>query len=160
MKTVKSLLNCLVICLGASAASQSSSLAEPCGLNFSPNPSPASVTIEAYWQINDSYTSPDNLALFRDTVTTGNSTVPAGTYLGWCIDLSNSIANGPDAYSVLMYSSCDPNLDAELMNLKSITSSTTNLVERPIGIFKPPFLILLADRFHRIPIFIPSAIRL
>jgi uncharacterized repeat protein (TIGR01451 family) len=117
MKTVKSLLNCLVICLGASAASQSSSLAEPCGLNFSPNPSPASVTIEAYWQINDSYTSPDNLALFRDTVTTGNSTVPAGTYLGWCIDLSNSIANGPDAYSVLMYSSCDPNLDAELMNL-------------------------------------------
>jgi hypothetical protein len=92
-------------------------VAQPCGLTFSPNPGPASVTIEAYWQINDSYTSSNNLALFRDTVTTGNSTVPAGTYLGWCIDISNSISNGPDSYGVLMYSSCDPNLDAELVAL-------------------------------------------
>jgi hypothetical protein len=117
MKILKSVLMSGAICLGALLASQRSSLAQPCGLIFSPNPGTASVTIEAYWTINNSYTNTNNLAMFRDTVTVGNSTVPPGSYLGWCIDVADSIDNGPEGYSVLMFSSCDPNLDTELANL-------------------------------------------
>ena len=68
-----------VVCLGTLLGIENGLMAQPCFLTFSPNPGPASVTIEAYYALNRSYTSPLNLALFKDTVTTGNSTVPAGT---------------------------------------------------------------------------------
>jgi predicted amino acid-binding ACT domain protein len=116
LRLVLSLSNCL-LCLGVLLGIQNPSFAAPCGLNFSPNPGTGSVSIELYYYINDSYTSPANLAYFKDIVTVGNTTVPAGTYLGWCIDVSNSIDAGPEVYSTLMYSSCDPNLDAELAGL-------------------------------------------
>ena len=116
MKKLRSVTACWALCLGAVLGFESSSVAQPCGLAFSPNPGTASVTIESYWQING-YVSASNLALFRDTVTTGNSTVPPGVYLGWCIDTTDGIDNGPEGYSVLMFSSCDPNLDAELADL-------------------------------------------
>jgi len=37
--------------------------------------------------------------------------------LGWCIDTTDNIDDGPEGYSVLMFSSCDPNIDTELADL-------------------------------------------
>ena len=57
-------------------------------------------------------------ALFQDTVNVGNSAVPAGTYLGWCIDVVDGIndQSNPETYNVLMYSSCTAaaTLDSDL----------------------------------------------
>jgi len=116
MTIIKSSVACSIVFAGLSFGLESSLSAQPSAFSFSPNPAPATVTIESYWQING-YSSPSNPALFQDTVTVGNSTVPPGSYLGWCIDAADSIDNGPENYSALMFSSCDPNLDAELANL-------------------------------------------
>ena len=116
MKILKSLMTYLALCLGAMLGSQCSSVAQTCGLVFNPNPGTAAVTINTYYYIDGSYTSPLNLAMFQDIVTSGNSTVPAGTYLGWCIDITDDI-DSVGNYNVLMYSTCDPNLDSELFAL-------------------------------------------
>lgn len=114
MKNLKSILMCWALCLGALLSFNRASVAQ-C-LTFDPNPGTGTVSIVTlYWEY-DSYTAPQDVALFQDTVLVGNSTVPAGTYLGWCIDLTNSIA-GEETNNVLMYSSCDPNLDSELTAL-------------------------------------------
>lgn len=116
MKTLKSIVACWVFCLAIVFGIQNTSVAQ-C-LTFSPNPGVATVTIEAYWAINgNNVNSPLNLATFQDTVTAGNSTVPPGTYLGWCVDATQNIVDGPESYLALMYSSCDPNLDSELVAL-------------------------------------------
>jgi hypothetical protein len=117
MRILKSFSLSALLSVAAVVGFQNASIAA-CPLIFSPNPGSGTVTIEAYWQINLSYSSPANIAVFQDTVTTGNSTVPAGTYLGWCIDATDSINGEPESYSdIAMFSSCDPNLDAELLNL-------------------------------------------
>ena len=115
MKFLKPLSLCALLS-AAVFGFQNSSKAQ-CPLTFSPNPGPATVTIEAYWWINDSYTSSNNIAVFQDVVTVSNSTVPAGTYPGWCIDARDTINGQSETYNVLMFSSCDPNLDKELANL-------------------------------------------
>jgi hypothetical protein len=116
MKLVKSILAASCLCLLATLGLTQNAPAQTCGLTFSPNPGAGTVNIESYWIING-YNSPLNPALFMDTVVVGNSTVPAGIYNGWCIDVTDSIDDGPELYNVLMFSSCDPNLDAELANL-------------------------------------------
>jgi hypothetical protein len=118
-------MTCWVFCLAALLGLQSTSMAQ-CALTFNPNPGVGTVTIETYWTITGSATSSGDLALFQDTVTVGNPTVPAGTYLGWCIDVAGSIGNGPTSYNVLMYSSCDPSLDKELAALGSYPVSDLN----------------------------------
>jgi hypothetical protein len=116
MRILKSFVAYSTVFAGLSAGFESSLSAQTCVFNFNPNPAPASVTIESYWVING-YNSPSNPSLFLDTVTVGNSTVPPGSYLGWCIDTADSIDNGPEDYNVLMFSSTDPNLDTELAAL-------------------------------------------
>ena len=117
MKHLKSVSFCWLICLGTLLGFERPLAAQSCGLTFSPNPGTGTVTIEAYYQLTGSYTSTNDLAYAKDTVKVGNSTVSAGPYLGWCLDFTNGIDNGPENYGMLMYSSCDPNIDAELISL-------------------------------------------
>ncbi len=116
MKLLKTTFIRWCLCLGAVLGFSLVTHAQTCGISFSPNPGTGVVDITSYWIING-YSSPLNPALFMDTVVTGNVTVPPGVYNGWCIDVTDSIDDGPETYNVLMFSSCDPNLDSELANL-------------------------------------------
>ena len=104
MKHLKSVSFCWLICLGTLLGFERPLAAQSCGLTFSPNPGTGTVTIEAYYQLTGSYTSTNDLAYAKDTVKVGNSTVSAGPYLGWCLDFTNGIDNGPENYGMLMYS--------------------------------------------------------
>ena len=102
------------LCLTAFLGFQTISMAQ-CPLSF-PGGNTANVTVQAF----PGY--PNSPAYFQDTVNTGNPTVPAGTYLGWCVDAVDNIdenASGglvTDTYNVLMYSTCESSttLDSQL----------------------------------------------
>ena len=85
-----------------------------CWVQFPPGGGSADVNITTPWADTGDYTAADNPSYFTDVVTVGNAEVPAGTYLGWCLDFIDDIDFGPEDYTTLMYSSCDTNLDAEL----------------------------------------------
>jgi len=72
------------------------------------------VDISAPWLITGDFTAANNPAYFSAQVISGPSDVPAGTYLGWCVDTGNDIGHGPNTYSALFFASCDPNLNQEL----------------------------------------------
>ncbi len=93
--------------------------AQPCLLNFPPGGLAASVNIYSPWCITNSSVigdtnAADDPSYFIDQVTTGSTQVPAGTYLGWCLDFDDFINGYFTSYSTKLFSSCDPNLDAEL----------------------------------------------
>jgi hypothetical protein len=83
--------------------------------NFPPGGGPATITITSPW-INSSFVVNTNAtAYFIDQVTVGDAEVPAGTYVGWCVDVADNIGAGTTSYaSTLLFSSCDTNLDSEL----------------------------------------------
>lgn len=131
MKHLKSISYSLAFCLATLLGTQNSAMAQ-C-ITFNPGPTGVgTVNIEAYYTVeNVSLTTPPSQAfltlpsLFLDTVTVGNSTVPAGAYLGWCVDVVNSIGAGPANYNVVMLSSCDPNIGAELAKLGTYPATDT-----------------------------------
>ena len=102
--------------IGSLLGFQQSLLAQtPCLDNFPPGGGTATITITSPW-INSSFIVNTNAtSYFIDQVTVGDAEVPAGTYVGWCIDVADNIGSGTTSYaSTLLFSSCDTNLDAEL----------------------------------------------
>lgn len=99
------------------AVAQLSALAQstpcPCPALSAPNNN-GQVTISAPWAITGDYTAANNPAYFSVQVDSGPSEVPAGTYLGWCVDANDNIGAGPILYSSLFWASCDPNLNTEI----------------------------------------------
>jgi hypothetical protein len=82
-----------------------------CLLSFPSGGGSATVDITVPWA-TESYPQSAS-SYFTDQVTVGNTEVPAGAYLGWCVDVPDSIG-ASQTYPTLMFSSCDPNLNAEL----------------------------------------------
>src|SRR5579863_1181535 len=72
------------------------------------------VTISAPWHITGDYAAADNASYFKIQVNSGLADVPAGTYLGWCVDAIDNIGEGPTLYSSLFWSSSDANLNTEI----------------------------------------------
>jgi uncharacterized repeat protein (TIGR01451 family) len=95
--------------------------AQNCPITFSSGSNGATVIINGgpWVPPTGDFLQADNPAYFNDQVTIGNAMVPAGYYLGWCVDFSDMISpiSPTGGYSTLMFSSCDPNLDTELHNL-------------------------------------------
>ena len=64
---------------------------------------------------------PNSDALFHVTVNDGNQPIPAGVYLGWCVDAGTEIHPGQvvgpgTTYTGQLFPDCDPNLNSELPN--------------------------------------------
>ena len=121
-KFISSGAACWLFCLASVAGFQSSSSAQ-CTFNFPVNGSGAFIDNTATVVVDTVY----GPTLFSDTVTPGpnNTTVPAGTYPGWCIDTTDPIdatsggaLNNNQTYSVVMFSTCDlaGTLDTDLQN--------------------------------------------
>ena len=93
--------------------------AQSCPLTLPSGGLAASVNIYSPWcktnqnAIGNTNASHDP-SYFIEQVTTGSAEVPAGIYLGWCLDFENSLDGYFKNYSTKLFSSCDPNLNAEL----------------------------------------------
>jgi len=87
---------------------------QTCWLSISPPNDTASLNIQAgpWYQYDES--AADNPAFFLSTVTADTAGIAIGTYLGWCIDLTDSVSGYPTPYTAVLYASCDTNIDNEL----------------------------------------------
>jgi hypothetical protein len=101
--------------VGVSLLGFQQSIFAQCPISFPSGGGSATVTFTDPWASGPEG-SQTGSAYFVDQVT-GNTEVPAGTYLGWCVDVPNAILSGGASsatYSALLFSSCDPTLDAQL----------------------------------------------
>jgi 5-hydroxyisourate hydrolase-like protein (transthyretin family) len=110
-KNTLGLFGITLLLLQASALAQSSGC--PCPALAPPN-NGGQLDLSAPWLITGDFTAANNPAYFSAQVISGPSAVPAGTYLGWCVDTGNDIGHGPTMYSAQFFASCDPNLNTEL----------------------------------------------
>ena len=89
--------------------------AATCWLSIPTNNNDGSVIISAPWAVTGNYATNANPAYLSNNVTVGNPSIPAGSYLGWCVDLPDGINDRATLYGkVDFFSTCDPDLSARL----------------------------------------------